>query len=387
MAAGGACRLASKAAASPLPSSSSPSANTRLRHLRIASSAAKHEYPAYADVERLQSRLQRELLSWKAAASSATQPLHKSIQPGNSNNNSTASTEGRTPPVTPPPSPPLPTLISFTPKPTYTLGRRQTAPLSAAERARLEAPLAVSATSSSTKETATSTMFSPAVISAPRGGLATYHGPGQVVFWPVLDLHSPLHRHFTVRDYACLLEKTTIAALARFAGVRGFTTENPGVWVRHRGEAVAPATAGANGGEDGTGQGDERKISALGVHLRRHVTGLGVAVNFGMPVSGPEETNPWARIVACGLGDKRVTSIAAESEGRLVGLPGLGGGEDNNGDGSGAGHDAVADALADVWAEEFAARLGLAAPEAAADSGIESAVTRVLVAEVDVDVD
>ncbi|TGJ78333.1 hypothetical protein E0Z10_g10428, partial [Xylaria hypoxylon] len=40
--------------------------------------------------------------------------------------------------------------------------------------------------------------------------------------------------------------------------------------------------------------GDARKIAALGVHLRRHVTGLGVAINYSTPVTGPAEINPWA---------------------------------------------------------------------------------------------
>ncbi|OTA62618.1 hypothetical protein K449DRAFT_303989, partial [Hypoxylon sp. EC38] len=124
------------------------------------------------------------------------------------------------------------------------------------------------------------------VLHAPRGGLTTYHGPGQVVLWPVIDLRSPLHGHFSVRDYVCLLEKTTIATLRELYNIDVFTTSNPGVWE------------------------EEKKIAALGVHLRRHVTGLGVAINFGMPVDGSEFVNPWARIVACGLGEKGVTTVA-----------------------------------------------------------------------------
>lgn len=163
----------------------------------------------------------------------------------------------------------------------------------------------------------------------------------------MIDLHSPLHRHFTVRDYACLLEKTTIAALARVTapaggdgagGIQGFTTENPGVWVRH-------SRTGLRSQGGGSPSAEEHKIAALGVHLSRHVTGLGVAVNVGMPVTGPEESNPWARIVACGLEGKGVTSIMRE----LYGSP-----ED--------GMDmAVAEALREelrgAWAEEFEQRL------------------------------
>jgi lipoyl(octanoyl) transferase len=50
----------------------------------------------------------------------------------------------------------------------------------------------------------------------------------------------------------------------------------------------------------------------MGVHHRRHVTALGIAVNIDVPVKGSEDTNPWARFVPCGLEGKLVTSVAAE---------------------------------------------------------------------------
>ncbi|KAI0120711.1 hypothetical protein BJ170DRAFT_688537 [Xylariales sp. AK1849] len=287
-----------------------------LQHIHIPSITPR--LPNYALAVQLQSRLQARLHEYKASLGTSS----------------------------PKPAPP-PTLISFTPAPTYTLGRRQTSPLSADEEHRLRAPLEVRFKDPDSQES-TSSVFHPEVTNAPRGGLTTYHGPGQVVFWPVVDLHSPLHRRLTVRDYSCLLEKTTIAALARITRhrsdeenpkIEGFTTSNPGVWVRHHN-----STALRNGDSTGAG-GDERKIAALGVHLRRHVTGLGVAVNCSMPVAGPESTNPWARIVACGLGDKRVTSVANE----------LWGGEDR-------GHVAFSlewlhDRLRRAWAQEFSRRL------------------------------
>ncbi|KAI1357533.1 hypothetical protein F5Y08DRAFT_157445 [Xylaria arbuscula] len=254
-----------------------------LRYLTLPSnpSAIRPEYATYALASRVQQVLQQELLAWKAGAPSSRGP------------------------------PPPPSIIAFTPAPTYTLGRRQTEPLSKSEVARLQSPLFVPTLSASGKSMANNgraensrgegVFFSPTITNAPRGGLTTYHGPGQLVIWPVIDLHSPLHAHLSVRDYACLLEKTTIATLKRLWGLAGFTTENPGVWVR---------PGGARGQQDGGG--DERKIAALGVHLRRHVTGLGVAINYGTPVTGPSETNPWGRIVACGLGDRGVTSVRTE---------------------------------------------------------------------------
>ncbi|KAI0119847.1 hypothetical protein F4814DRAFT_256928 [Daldinia grandis] len=276
-----------------------------LRHIAIPSwpRTTPPKYPTYSLATRVQSRLQKELLAWKAL---------------------------RDDPRRRPAPPPLPTLISFTPAPTYTLGRRQTEPLSASELARLRAPLSVSVPSCDDYESITTAVFAPEVLHAPRGGLTTYHGPGQAVLWPVIDLRSPLHAHFSVRDYTCLLEKTTTATLRRVYGVAGFTTSNPGVWVC----------------KDNDLSRDEEKISALGVHLRRYVTGLGVAVNIGVSVTGAEATNPWARIVACGLGDRGVTSIATQ----LDLLP---------------THEIATEDITEAWAAEFAERLEL--PDAAVD--------------------
>ncbi|KAI1272178.1 hypothetical protein F5Y07DRAFT_310529 [Xylaria sp. FL0933] len=263
-----------------------------LRYLTLPSnpSALLPKFPSYACATHVQTALQQEFLAWKARAPSARGP------------------------------PPPPSILCFTPSPTYTLGRRQTEPLSEPEVARLRSPLFVSGAHESdsnssddgrdgTGRLGKAGFFLPTITHAPRGGLTTYHGPGQLVIWPVIDLHSPLHAHLSVRDYACLLEKTTIATLERMWGLAGFTTENPGVWVRRPGGSRG---AGGEGGGGGDAGGDERKIAALGVHLRRHVTGLGVAINYSTPVSGPAEINPWGRIVACGLGDREVTSVRAE---------------------------------------------------------------------------
>jgi lipoyl(octanoyl) transferase len=123
-----------------------------------------------------------------------------------------------------------------------------------------------------------------------------------------------------VRSYARLLESTTAATLRRFdARLEGFTTDDPGVWVAQH-------------------SGDIAKIAALGVHLRRHVSALGVAINVDMPGSedGDEIDNPWARFVPCGLEGKAVTSIAREVK-SVVPTP---------------------EQVASVWAEEFARGIG-----------------------------
>ena len=340
---------------------------TALRHIHLRSwpAVTPPRFPSYALATAVQTELQQHLLRWKAERADASRDT----------------------------SPPPPTLLTFTPAPTYTLGRRQTEPLSAAELARLQRPLRLRYLgrrdrSRGAQQAEEDWALAPTVTRAPRGGLATYHGPGQVVFWPVVDLRSPLHeRALSVRDYACLLERTSIAALASLpaspgpspsspgsGGIRGFTTSNPGVWVR--GSSVRPSfsspapalsLSGAVGEKGGEGEevGEEHKIAALGVHLRRHVTGLGVAINVGMPTSrgdnssdDDELTNPWARIDACGLGDKGVTSVAAELGLQIDDSAGA----TSAGGGNKVTHDiglSLYDALTTAWSREFAARLGL----------------------------
>lgn len=141
--------------------------------------------------------------------------------------------------------------------------------------------------------------FNPVVRKSLRGGLATYHGPGQLVLWPVLDMHSPLHAKLGVASYASLLQATTQRLLADRFGIPTSTlTHEPGVWVAA--ETSLP-----------------RKIAALGVHHRRHVTALGIAINIDIAVDGGETVNPWARFVPCGLEGKAVTSVAREALDRL----------------------------------------------------------------------
>jgi len=241
-------------------------------------------------------------------------------------------------------SPVAPTVLSFTPTPTYTLGRRQKS-LSDEQRRGLTKPLAVAASRADWDPHGTFDpairFFTPHVTHSDRGGLTTYHGPGQIVLWPVVDLHSSEYPHLAVRDYARLLEETTRAVLDAEFGIKTyFKTDEPGVW-------VVP---------DGTHT-QERKIAAMGIHLRRHVSGLGVAINVDMPIMGDAMVNPWARFVPCGLEGKAVTSIAAEMGSRWKHLPleSIDGAE-----------------LASTWTLEFLERLGVD-PEAYEEEEEEAA--------------
>lgn len=116
-------------------------------------------------------------------------------------------------------------------------------------------------------------------VEAMRGGQTTFHGPGQLVAYPIIDLRT--HR-LTPRDYVCLLEKSLIATCVRY-GIKAMTTEHTGVWTT-----------------------PDDKIAAIGVHMRRNITSHGVGLNVN--------TDLWwfERIVACGLEGKRTTSFERE---------------------------------------------------------------------------
>jgi lipoyl(octanoyl) transferase len=116
-----------------------------------------------------------------------------------------------------------------------------------------------------------------------RGGDVTYHGPGQVVGYPILDL-SPDRRdvHRYVRD----LEEVMIRACADYGVQAGRVAGLTGTWV-----------------------GDE-KVGAIGVRIARWVTSHGFALNVS------NDLTPFSLIVPCGIRDRGVTSLE-----RLLGRP------------------------------------------------------------------
>lgn len=117
-----------------------------------------------------------------------------------------------------------------------------------------------------------------------RGGDVTYHGPGQLVVYPLIDLE---YHHLGVKDYVDMLEEVVIRTIAAF-GLRGERVNGAsGVWI-------------------GRGTPGERKICALGVKCSRYVTMHGLALNVNTDMSGFEIINP------CGFKDKGVTSMARE---------------------------------------------------------------------------
>ena len=117
-----------------------------------------------------------------------------------------------------------------------------------------------------------------------RGGDVTYHGPGQLVVYPLIDLEA---HHLGVKSYIDLLEETVILTLSDY-GIKGERVEGAtGVWIAK-------------------GTNEERKICAIGVKCNRFITMHGLALNVNTDLS------PFTLINPCGFTDKGVTSIARE---------------------------------------------------------------------------
>lgn len=113
-----------------------------------------------------------------------------------------------------------------------------------------------------------------------RGGQATYHGPGQLVGYPILDLRTrgrDLHR------YLRALEQLVIDTLGDFDVAAGRRESLTGVWVQ------------------------DRKICSIGVGIRKWVTMHGFALNIDGPLDG------FRAIIPCGIQNVRITSLREET--------------------------------------------------------------------------
>lgn len=126
------------------------------------------------------------------------------------------------------------------------------------------------------------------VIATNRGGQVTYHGPGQVVAYPLLDLR---RRGYFVKEYVFRLEEAVLRTLASY-GVTGHRVSGaPGIYVRLEDPfshaRLEPRPEGH--AFDGLG-----KVAALGVKVSRHCTYHGVALNVAM------DLEPFSRIHPCG---------------------------------------------------------------------------------------
>ena len=128
-----------------------------------------------------------------------------------------------------------------------------------------------------------------AVVQSNRGGQVTYHGPGQVVAYPLIDLK---RAGYYVKEYVYRIEEAVIKTLAHF-GVTGHRVAgSPGIYVRLDDPHAHAALSGPRSPADpfrGLG-----KIAALGIKVSRHCTYHGVALNVAM------DLEPYSRINPCG---------------------------------------------------------------------------------------
>ena len=123
------------------------------------------------------------------------------------------------------------------------------------------------------------------VIQVDRGGQVTYHGPGQIVAYPLIDLG---RKGIGVRDFVCRIEEAIIGVLARY-GVAGERISGaPGIYV------------------------DGAKIASLGLRVRGGRTFHGLAFNVDM------DLEPFQRINPCGYAGLQVTQLSAFAEAPLA---------------------------------------------------------------------
>ncbi|HEX7246287.1 MAG TPA: lipoyl(octanoyl) transferase LipB [Solirubrobacterales bacterium] len=170
-----------------------------------------------------------------------------------------------------------------------------------------------------------------------RGGRVTYHGPGQLVAYPIVSLRP---YDDDVHEYVRRLEQVAIGALADHhvgaTTIQGLT----GVWTEPEGRRDENRAMSAQIGPSAS-----RKIGSIGVHVSRGVTTHGLAVNVN------NDLQPFEWIVPCGIEGCRVTSLSRE----------LGAEQDL---------DAFADAVTARFAEAFEREPTVATP---AELGLDSA--------------
>ena len=137
------------------------------------------------------------------------------------------------------------------------------------------------------------------VVQTNRGGQVTFHGPGQVMAYPLLNLQ---RRGYFVKEYVFKLEESVIRTLAHF-GVTGHRVAGaPGIYVRLDDPfGHAALTGPTNPADPFRGLG---KISALGIKVSRHCTYHGAALNVAM------DLEPFARINPCGYAGLKTVDLS-----------------------------------------------------------------------------
>ena len=137
------------------------------------------------------------------------------------------------------------------------------------------------------------------VVQTNRGGQVTFHGPGQVVAYPLIDLQ---RAGYYVKEYVYRVEESVLRTLAHF-GVTGHRVAGaPGIYVRLDDPfSHAALTGPAHPGDPFRGLG---KIAALGIKVSRHCTYHGVALNVKM------DLEPYRRINPCGYAGLQTVDLS-----------------------------------------------------------------------------
>jgi lipoyl(octanoyl) transferase len=123
------------------------------------------------------------------------------------------------------------------------------------------------------------------VVPVDRGGKLTWHGPGQLVGYPIIKLKNPAG----IRDYVERLEAVMIAVLSDYGILAQRIKGRAGVWI------------------SADAKGPDRKIAAIGIRVHEGVTMHGFSINCNNDLA------PYAQIIACGITDAGVTTIAEET--------------------------------------------------------------------------
>jgi lipoyl(octanoyl) transferase len=173
------------------------------------------------------------------------------------------------------------------------------------------------------------------VFETDRGGRVTYHGPGQLVAYPIVSLRP---YGDDVHEFVRRLERVAVASLAEH-GVEAETIEGlTGIWV--------PTPPGRRAEDPSMSEEivpSARKIGSIGIHVSRGVTTHGMAINVN------NDLQPFEWVVPCGIEGCRVTSLSAE----------LGAAQD-------------LDSFADTVAARFAEIYGRVAVEAGSDPALST---------------
>ena len=118
------------------------------------------------------------------------------------------------------------------------------------------------------------------LIKTNRGGKITYHGPGQIICYFVLDLKK---REKDIRKFITLIEKTIIESLSEF-GIKSFgDPKNIGIWINHKNEI--------------------KKIASIGIRISKWIAYHGFAININ------NDLMKYKNIIPCGIADKGISNL------------------------------------------------------------------------------